>query len=214
VPASNDITVTEALAGTTSKPDWVSLTFNFNGWATVSANQTMDLIIQYVVTTPPLASITSVNMTGTAASRTQTTTTSRATLSGSLCLGGAYDVAGTAPDGACLGDGTDTVLNTALKGTTTNATDNPNLLANQTTRSASSGSLAESVVGVYDEVKLLGGSTDSPTAASQAAASTFTQTFNESYEPGYGLTPEPVPVVLVGCALVGLSWGRRQKPGR
>jgi len=209
-PPANAVTVTEGLADNTSEPAWVSLTFNFNGDASVSANQTMDLIIQYVVTTPPLANITQVTMSGVAASRHQTTTTSSANLIGNICLGGAYDVSGTAPTGGCLGDGTDSVLNSTLKGTTTG---NPNLVTNQATRSASATSLLQSQVGVYDEVKLFGGSTNSPAEASQAAASTLTQTFYESYEPGYGASPEPVPFLLVGCALIGLSWGRRQKSG-
>jgi len=211
VPPASAVTTTATTADNTLKPAWVSLSFNFNGDATVSANQTMDLIIQYVVTAPPLATITQVSMSGVAASRHQSTTTSSANLIGNICLGGAYDVSGTAPTGGCLGDGTDSPLNSTLKGTTSS---NPNLVTNQSTRTGSAGSLSESQIGVYDEIKLFGGSTDSPATASQAAASTLTQTFYESYEPGYGLTPEPVPVVLVGCALVGLSWGRRQKAGR
>jgi hypothetical protein len=211
VPPASAVTITATTADNTNEPAWVSLSFNFNGDATVSANQTMDLIIQYVVTAPALATITEVGMSGVAASRHQTTTTSSANPIGNICLGGAYDVSGTAPTGGCLGDGTDSVLNSTLKGTTTG---NPNLVTNQSTRSGSASSLSESQIGVYDEIKLFGGSTDSPATASQAAASTLTQTFYESYEPGYGVAPEPVPVVLVGCALVGLSWGRRQKAGR
>ncbi|MGD0348683.1 MAG: hypothetical protein ABSA85_18135 [Terracidiphilus sp.] len=214
VPPASAVTVTDTLADTSTEPAWVSLTFNFNGNASVTANQTMDLIIQYVVTAPPLATITEATMSGVAASRKQSTTaTSSANLIGNICLGGAYDVSGTAPTGGCLGDGTTSPLNSTLKGTTASNSLSPNLVANQVTRSGSATGLSESQVGVYDEIKLFGGSTNTPANGSQAAASTLTQTFYESYAPGYGATPEPVPVLLVGFALVGLSLGRRQKHG-
>lgn len=214
VPPASAVTVTDTLADTSKEPAWVSLTFNFNGDASVTANQTMDLIIQYVVATPPLATITEATMSGLAASRKQSTTaTSSAQLIGSICLGTGFDVSGTAPTGACEGDGTDTPLNSTLRGTTTSNSLSPNVVANQTTRSGSATSLSQTQVGVYDEIKLFGGSTNTPSNGSQAAASTVTQTFYESYAPGYGATPEPVPVLLVGFALVGLSLGRRQKRG-
>jgi len=213
VPAASSVTVTEALADTSNEPAWVSLTFSFNGDASVSANQTMDLIIQYVVKAPALATITEATMTGEAASRKQSTTSSSAQLIGNICLGGAFDVSGTAPTGGCLGDGTETALNSTLKGTTTDNTYNPNLVANQTTKTGSATNLSESQIGVYDEIKLFGGSVNTPASASQAAASTLTQTFYESYSSDYGKTPEPVPVLLVGFALVGLTLGRRQKRG-
>lgn len=211
VPPASAVTVTDTLADTSTEPAWVSLTFNFNGNASVTANQTMDLVIEYVVTTPALATITEAAMSGAAALLTQSKQTSMASLSGNLCLDGAYYVSGTTPTNTCLGDGTDSVLNSALtKGTTTG---NPNVVGNQTTKTGSISGLSQSQVGVRDEIDLVGGSTNSPANASQAAASTLTQTFYESYAPGYGATPEPVPVLLVGVALVGLSLGRRQKHG-
>lgn len=218
VPPASAVTVTATVDGSFSEPDWVSLAFNFNGDASVSAYQTMDLAIQYVVTTPPLASINEVTMSSAGAVRTQSPTTSaRGYVTGNVCLGGEFDVGGAfpglTPTDSCLGDSTD-AIQTGVAFSRIATANNPNVPGNQTTKSGSVSGLQQTQIGVYSDIQLIGGSTNSPTAASQAAASTLTQTFYESYEPGYGLTPEPVPVVLVGCTLVGLSWGRRQKAGR
>jgi hypothetical protein len=210
VPPANAVGVTTSLADGTDRPAWVSLSFNFNGAASVAANQTMNLTIQYVVTAPPLATITEVYASGMGARRTQSTTSSRAYLTTDVCQGGPFDVAGTAPTGSCLGSTVSPILTSADYGKIDTSL-NPNVVANQRTISASATGLDQTQVGLYANIQLMGGSTDSPLTASQAAASTLTQTFYESYDSNYNVTPEPVPLVLVGSAFVGLGLWRRRK---
>ena len=209
VPSASNVTVTTAEASQSADPAWVSLTFNFNGLATVAANQTMSLTIQYVVTSGVAApAMEGVYMNGVGAERNQSAADAYAAVTGTTCLGGSYKQAAKAPTGICQNGTQAGVLDDEFGATAT--TNNPNVRGNQFTDAASIGSalapLGQTKVGVYTSVELMGGSTDSPAGASEAALSTLTQTFYESYA-----TPEPVPLVLVGCALVGLSWGRRQK---
>lgn len=212
VPAAETVDVIAALSDNSPRPAWVSLTFDFNGSASVAANQLMDLQIQYLVTIAPMvgynASITQVDTTGLGARRAQSSTSSLAQLTSSICSSGPFSVAGEAATGTCFGDET-LVMYKKSYGDTATAND-PNFVQNQHAISSSIAQPDQSQAGVYNYVKLMGGSTAYPgTTASQAAASTVTNTFYESYDAI--ITPEPVTLLLIGSALTGLGLMLRRK---
>lgn len=215
VPAASEVTVVTGAADNSATPAWVSLTFNFNGNASVAANQTMYLQIQYVVKTAPLiphtnAYITGIDTTGVGGRRTQSSQSSVAKLESDVCLGGPFDVSGAAATGSCPDPYAElSTWSPSQKSYGTPAASNPNLVANQKTIYGSIGGLSATRMGVYTYIDLMGGSADSPAAAPQAAASTVTDTFYESYS--QIPVPEPVPFLLVGSALIGLGVWCRQK---
>ena len=217
VPASSQVTVTTGLADNSPVPSWVSLTFNFNGNAAVSAYQSMDLKIQYVVTTnaayPYDSFITRTAGSGVGAVRSQATgkLTSQADLTTKLCVEAPFNVSGVAPTGTCpAGYQRAGVLDQELFAKTTNNSKDPSSIINQNSVSGSSTQIYATQVGVYNYLELMGGSTLLPLAASpQAAISSVTNTFYEAYEETP--VPEPASFLLMGAAVLSLAVAFQRK---
>ena len=210
VPATNAVKMTAATADNSPVPAWVSLTFDFQGSASVAVYQSLDLRINYVVTVASpgghSASITQVETSGVGARRSQLTSTNKALLSSEICRGGVFEASGT---DVCDDGSASTIMHNAAFLATTG---NPNLVPNQNTKTASASGLLDSSIGVYDYIQLAGGSTGLPlTTDSQAAVSTVTTYFTQLDE----LLPVPEPRFLLGIGGLFIVAGtllRRKTP--
>jgi PEP-CTERM motif len=219
VPSANNVSTTFSDSGLDANgiPASVTLAFGFSSNNTVSANQNMDLQIQYqVAIAPPIgnpsatAVITGISGTGTGAYNSVLNNVLHPdSMYKDACLGAAFDSSGTLPTDTCS-TGTDQV---AVINKKTSFTSTGNAL----TPSTVSGNITflpndpnQTTVGAFDEFKINGGSNADAGSATTASVTGMSNTFFETDTTPSG-TPEPGTMLLMGGALVGLSSITRRK---
>ncbi len=219
VPSANNVSMTFSDTGLDANgiPTSVTLAFGFTSNNTVSANQNMDLQIQYDVTiAPPVgnpsatAVITGIGGSGTGAYNSVLNNVLHPdSMYNDSCLGAGFDPSGTLPTDSCS-SGTDQL---AVINHKTSFTSSGNAL----TPSTVTGSLTflpgdpnQTIVGAFDEFKINGGSNTSAGANATASVTGMSNTFFETDTTPSG-TPEPGTMLLMGGALVGLSMILRRK---
>jgi len=219
VPSANTVSMTFSDTGLDGNgiPASLTLAFGFSANNTVSANQNMDLQIQYEVTVAPpaghptaTATITGISGTGTGAYNSVLNNVLHPdSMYKDSCLGAAFDSNGTLPTDSCS-SGTNQI---AVINHQTNFTSSGNAL----TPSTVNGSITfipananQSNVGAFDEFKINGGSNTSGGATATASILGMSNTFREVDTTSSG-TPEPGTLLLMGGALVSLSSIMRRK---
>jgi hypothetical protein len=219
VPSANNVSMTFSDTGLDANgiPASVTLAFGFSSNNTVSANQNMDLQIQYDVTIAPPAGhpgatavITGIGGSGTGAYDSVLNNVLHPdSMYKDACLGAGFDASGTLPTDSCS-SGTDqlAVINHKTNFTSTGDALTPSTVTGSITFLPNDPN--QTTVGAYDEFKINGGSNSAAGSSTTANVTGMSNTFFETDTTPSG-TPEPGTMLLMGGALVGLSTIMRRK---